>query len=599
MNPKHTWLWVLVAAGLFAAIFLHHRFAPQPDTGPVYLLPGLETNAIRSVEILPANQRAIRADRTNGGWQLADPVNFPARTEALESLLAALARAVPATRISAQELGNLRDANDKFGFNPPPFTVILQPGDQHIQFGHKNGPGDQVFVKLVGAEGVAVVDAGLAKLLPRTPDDWRETALVDFSRLEFDSLAVTNGAKILELHHDRTNGLWRMTLPMEARADKIKILESLEKLQSLRALQFVDRPASDLETLGLQPPELTLAFKRGTNTALRLAFGRLLNNETNQIYARRNDEKTVLVVAKDPLEIWHAAHETFRDRHLISPTGPLAAIEFHAQDTFALHRTNSAWVVTPQNYQADTALVTSLLTNLGGLQVAQFYKDAVVAPDLPALGLSTPVYQLVFYAAATNTAAGGTNPVIAGVDFGTNQDGLIYARRFDEPLSVYAIRLADVQGLPITALQLRDRSIWKFSTNDVTRVTIRQHGKTRQLLRQGAGNWSLAPGSQGILDDVQIAAIEETVFRLGELSADAWVERGEPNREHFGFKPDGLQLSVELRDGKKLDLEFGGPASMGSAYALVTQGQEPWVFEFQPMLLQLVQLFLATPAGTP
>lgn len=599
MNPKHTWLWVLVAAGLFAAIFLHHRFAPRPATGPDLLLPGLDSVGVSSVEILPANQRAIQAARTHGVWQLAEPVHFPARTEALETLIAALARAVPTTRIAAQELGNLRDANDKFGFNPPPFTVILQPGDRHIQFGSKNGPGDQVFVKVVGAEGVAVMDAALLKLLPRSVDDWRETALADFARLEFDRLFVTNGAKILELHRDATNGLWRMALPMESRADKAKILESLEKLQSLQALQFFDRPPSDLETFGLQPAELSLTFQRGTNTALRLTFGRGLNNSTNQIYARRNDEKTVLAVAKEPLEIWHAAHETFRDRHLISPTGPLAAIEFHAQEIFTLRRTNTAWILTPQNYPADAALVTALLTNLGGLQVAQFYKDAVVAPDLPALGLATPAYQLIFYAADTNAAAGGTNRVIAGVDFGTNQDGLIYARRFDEPLSVYSIRLAEVQGLPITALQLRDRAIWKFSTNDVARVTIRQSGKVRQLLRQGAGNWSLAPGSQGILDDVQIAAIEETVFRLGELSADAWVERGETNREHFGFKRDGLQISVELHDGKKLDVEFGGPASMGSAYALVTQQQEPWVFEFPPVLHQLVQMFLAIPAAAP
>ena len=598
MNPKHTWLWVLVAAGLFTGIFLHHRFAFKPVTGPARLLPGLETGGVTSVEILPANQRAIHAGRTNGVWQLADPVNFPARAEAVEALLTALAQAVPATRITAQEFGSLRNANDTFGFNPPAFTVILQPGDRHVQFGNRNGPGDQVFVKVVGADGVAVVDAGLLKLLPRAVDDWRETALVDFARLEFDRLLVTNGAKILDLRRDVTNGLWRMVLPMEARADKLIILAALEKLSGLRALQFLDRPAADLETFGLQPPELSLAFKRGTNTALRLTFGKGLNNETNRIYARRNEEKTVLAVAGEPLEPWHAAHETFRDRHLISPTGPLAAIEFHAQETFTLRRTNTAWIVTPQNYPADAALVSELLTNLGGLQVAQFYKDVVVAPDLPALGLATPVYQINFQAAATNAAAGGTNAIIAGVDFGTNQDGLIYARRLDESF-VYTVRLADVRGLPITALQLRERAIWKFSTNDVIRVTVRQNGKVRQLLRQGAGSWSLAPGSQGILDDVQIAAIEETVFRLGELSADSWVERGGTNRERYGFTADGLRLSVELRGGEKLELEFGGPASLGSAYALVSQNQEPWVFEFPPVLHQLVQLFLAIPAGTP
>ena len=89
------------------------------------------------------------------------------------------------------------------------------------------------------------------------------------------------------------------------------------------------------------------------------------------------------------------------------------------------------------------------------------------------------------------------------------------------------------------------------------------------------------------------------MFRLGELSAESWVERGMQNRERYGFKPDGLQLSVELRSGEKLDLEFGGPASLGSPYALVSQNQEPWIFEFPPVLHQLVQLFLTIPAGTP
>ena len=594
MNPKNTWLWVLVAAGLFTAIFLHHRFAPRPETGPFRLLPGLEVGAIRTLEILPANQRGIRAELTNGLWQLTEPVRFPARAAAVTNLLAMLEQIVPTTRINAQELGNMRDANEKFGFNPPPFTVVLQPGDQHIQIGNKNGPGDQVFVKVVGREVVAVVDAGLLKLIPRSVDDWRETALVDFARLDFDQLSVTNGAKVLELHRNLTNGLWRMVLPMEARADRLKIVEALGKLQELVALRFTDNPKSDLDTFGLQPPALSLAFKRGTNTVLLLAFGKNLTGETNQIYARRNGENTVLTVAADALEPWHAAHETFRDRQLVSPTGPLAAIEFHAAEDFALRRTNSQWIVTPQNYPADPALVSALLTNLGALQVAQFYRDVVVAPDLPALGLAEPAYKIFFQATVTNAALERTNVTVGEIDFGTNQDGLIYARRADESF-VYTIKQADVQRLPVTALQLRERAIWNFSTNDVARLTVRQNGKTRQWLRKDTGNWSLAPGSQGIMDEVTSAAIEETVYRFGHLQAEAWVERGDQNRARHGFQPDGLRLSLELQTGKKLDLEFGGEASVGSPYALVTLNQEPWVFEFPPMLYQLVQTFLVIP----
>src|SRR4051812_22822595 len=129
MNPKHTWLWVLVPGGLFVGIFLYQRFSPKPETGPFRLLPGLETNAVRSVEILPANQRPIRVELTNGSWRLVEPISFPARAAAIGELLATLAEIVPTTHVNAEEVGNIRDANEKFGFNPPPVTVILQPGD--------------------------------------------------------------------------------------------------------------------------------------------------------------------------------------------------------------------------------------------------------------------------------------------------------------------------------------------------------------------------------------------------------------------------------------------------------------------------------------
>ncbi|MFO1489227.1 MAG: DUF4340 domain-containing protein [Verrucomicrobiota bacterium] len=592
MQPKHTWLWLLVAVGLFAGIFLHHRYSPRPERGPFKLLPGFSAAAVTSVEILPANQRAIHAEKSGKAWRLTEPIQFPARNPAIAQLLARLEEIVPHTRVSSEEIGNMRDANEKFGFNPPPFTIVLQPGDQHIQLGNKNGPGDSVFVKVVGRDGLSVVDAELLRLIPRSMDDWREDMLTDFARLEFDQLYVTNGAKVLELERNLTNGLWRLVLPMAARADRTKIIDSLQKLQNVRTSQFVDQPKLDWDSYGLQTPDLSLAFKSGTNLSLLLAFGRSPTNDATRVYARRNDENTVMLVSKELIEPWHAAHETFRDRHLVTPSGPLSAIEFHGLEQFALRRTNSQWLVAPQNYAADTALVTALITNLGALQVAQFYKDVVVAPDLPALGLAEPAYRLIFKAHSTNAAGVVTDVPVGEIDFGTNQNDLIFAQRTDEPF-VYAVHLEDFQRLPMSALQLRDRTVWSFSTNDVARLTVRHGGKTRALLRRDNGDWKFAPGTQGIMDEVTSQAIEETVYRFGCLEAEAWAGRGEENRSLYGFQPEGMHVSIELKSGRVLDVEFGGQASLGSPFAQVNLNGEVWTFEFPPMLYQLVQSFLA------
>ena len=148
----------------------------------------------------------------------------------------------------------------------PPSSSSSRAILRGCEWAPKTAPGDQVFVQVVGVEGVYVVDAGFLQYLPRTPDDWRSTALVDLRGLTPDRLVVTNGAKVFELRRDGTNKLWRMTYPLQARANNAKIEELLQMLQNVRVSQFVpDDPKLDLETFGLRPPELEVALSQGTN----------------------------------------------------------------------------------------------------------------------------------------------------------------------------------------------------------------------------------------------------------------------------------------------------------------------------------------------
>ena len=211
----------------------------------------------------------IRAERTNGVWQLTEPLVYPAQAVSIEKLLAELERLTPAPYITARELRDRPKADEEYGFAAPQATIIIeQPGyTARLLIGAKTAPGDQVFLQVVGVEGVYVVDADFLKYIPRTADDWRDTALLDLKGLAFDRLAVTNGAKVFELRRDATNKLWRMVYPLQARANNARTEESLQMLQSVRVRQFVaDDPKADLEAFGLQPPELEVALGQGTNT---------------------------------------------------------------------------------------------------------------------------------------------------------------------------------------------------------------------------------------------------------------------------------------------------------------------------------------------
>src|SRR5436190_22653850 len=103
MNPKSTIRWVIAAAALFAFIFFFERHLRKPETGPAKVLPGLIAADVNSLQILPKGQLPIHAKRINGVWHLTEPLDYPARTNRIEALLAAL-ESLTATFIPPQEL---------------------------------------------------------------------------------------------------------------------------------------------------------------------------------------------------------------------------------------------------------------------------------------------------------------------------------------------------------------------------------------------------------------------------------------------------------------------------------------------------------------
>jgi hypothetical protein len=280
-------------------------------------------------------------------------------------------------------------------------------------------------------------------------------------------------------------------------------------------------------------------------------------------------------------------HTELRDRHLFS-FGPaeLDTIEVAAGlEKFTLRRqTNGLWTVAePQSALVDPEMMRDWLIDLERLE-GNVEKDVVT--DFTTYALTSPARQYALRASFPNAAGLVTNRLLSRLDIGGIAGDKIFVRRADEN-SVYSITLADFDRLPAAAWQLRDRRVWSFSTNQVSRVTVRHRGMTRQWVRSPTGQWRFAAGSSGILDDRQFA-LEETMFRLGELRAVIWVARGEQERARFGFTDDGYKMTIELKNGDKtnaLSLEFGAqaPAKEGQArepYAQASVDGQSWIFEF-------------------
>jgi Domain of unknown function (DUF4340) len=597
MNSKTTGIWFVIAALLFAVILFVEHFFHSSAKIQTNILPHFQPANITSVQVFPAGAVEIQAERTNQTWSLSEPISYPAQTAAIEALLDTLQKLTFAIRLSAADLRSHPDADKEFGFENPQVSLNLGSSTKHwqIKIGNRTPPGDQVYLRVVGVDGMFVVSADWLKLIPHSANDWRSTALVAAGGNHFDSIILTNGATAIELHRDPTNHLWYMTRPLSARANNSRITDALEHLQMAHITQFItDNSNADLTAYGLQPADLDLWLGHGTNFSTGIELGKSPTNDSTQIFVRRDGWNAIVTAAKDSFTLWHGSVNDFRDPNLVELTAPVNEIALQENTNhFVLQREGTnEWTIPGEKFPVDSDSVQSLIQVLSQLQVADFVKDAATPTDLQNYGFAKPSRQITLY-----SKAGDTNSVIAELLFGSVQTNEVFVRRADEPSSsICAITTEDYNRLPEFSWEFRDRRIWSFNPTNVTQITLHQDGKTRTLTHDGFNKWSLAAGSQGIIDST---SVEQTLDQLSTLVAEGWVGRNITDPQKYGFKPGNLQITIELKNGEKHTVDFGKQLSNQVTLASVTLDGERWAFVFPEGAYLFVLSYLTIPANVP
>ena len=603
MNWKSTWLLLALAAVLFAFIYVVERHTGATSTvqPPQHLVP-LKPAEVTILQLRRTNQLILRVEKTNENWNLTVPLFYPAQNFAVENVLKVIADMTSEAYLSGPELAGSGKTIAEFGLDVPAATLTLQHGGRRteILFGSKTATGDQVYVQLLSSRGIYVVNADLFDLLPRSSSGWRDTTLVNLNGLTINRIEVRAPGRGFTVEVDATNKVYNLTKPTPARVNMARLETFWRAILTARAQQFVtDDPGAELEEYGLRPPEAELAFGLGTNDIAVVQFGKSPTNDPTRVYVRRMSHTNIVLAPRTVLEAVQVSPNELRDRRLLSlSTNAVDTIEVTGPEGFAVRRQfNGVWVVLePQATLVDSDLMREWLNVLGTLE-GNVEKDLVT--DFATYGLASPARRYLLKTTVTNVAGLVTNRTLAALAIGARQDNKVFARRDDET-SVYWIDVADFTRLPSASWQLRDRRVWSFTTNQISRVTIRHRGYTRQMIRNSSGDWALAPGSQGVNDPF---AIEETLFRLGELRAAVWVARGDESRSGFGFAEDGHKLTIELKTGDRtnaLSLEFGNKRAPSLfPYAMAAVDGQNWIFEFPLQLYFHVLRDLSNPTPRP
>ena len=427
-------------------------------------------------------------------------------------------------------------------------------------------------------------------------NDWRDTSLAA-DDTGCDSILLTNGTKIIELTNDPVSHLWQMVRPLAARANGDYIAAALQKLQTARVSQFVtDNSNADMSAFGLQPANLDLWLEKGSNVLTGLRLGKASTNGSTEIFAKREGWNAVVTTPIQPLTAWFGTINDFRDPYLFELTAPVAEIEMIGPGTnhFILDRQGAnGWTIPGETFPVDSDSVQSFIQTLAGLRVSEFVKDVTTPADMPTYGMATPSRQIIL-----RRAVGDTKAVIAQLLFGAARTNEVFVQRSDEN-SIYAITPDDFNSLPAGPdWQFRDRRIWNFSEGDVTEITVHQNGKTMEVLHNGPNRWAPAPGSQGIINGPGVEYLAQDLGELAVGSGAAWWSRGVPDPARVGLKPGNLSITVTLKDGQTLTVDFGLQLGQ-TALAATTLDGERWVFIFPPEIYQLIMSYLAISPNVP
>jgi len=596
MTWKTTWLLLGSAALLLGFIVLFDgRAGKRTDVSAVQskLVP-ISPESVTAIQLHRTNQFIVRVERTNQGWSVTAPISYPAQSYTIERLLADLTSLSSYTYLSPEELRAGGKTVAAFGLDLPMVTLTLHHEGKRTEllFGSSTAAGDMDYFQVLDRPGIYVIPSDVARRLPQSANQWRDPLLLSLEGVSWDRFEVRSQGRGFALQF--TNGQFHLSKPTPARADRAKVDAVLRKLINEPVVSFVaDNVQSGLDELGFQPAEAELAFGLGTNDSVVVQFGKSPSNDV--VYARRLLNNNVVLVSRSVLEALQVPALELRDRHLVSfePTS-VDSIEVTGDESFTLRRqgTNS-WVLgeSPGN-PADSELVSQCLNSMRAVE-GDVEKDVVT--DFAAYGLAQPLRRYVLKSANTNSSDSSTNQQLAWLEIGGRHESKVFARGSES--TVYSVEPSFVDRLPAAAWQLRDRRIWSFNSNQVSRLTLRHKGQTRQLVRGFAGDWKFESGS-GILTNP--FALDEIMARLGELRAAVWVDRGEGKRQLYGFRDDSDKLIIELKNGEKLQaltLEFGDRAASNCPYAQAVVDGQTWIFEFplqmhilvvQPLLNQIV-----------
>jgi hypothetical protein len=346
---------------------------------------------------------------------------------------------------------------------------------------------------------------------------------------------------------------WKLTDPAAVAADESEVSGVANSLASADIVRVVDENATNLNDYGLSNPKVEIAFKAAGDKDYRRLFLGEKSPTGADVFARRNDEKKVFLIASFQETSLNKSAFDLRDKSILKiDRDKIDGVELTAGGpTLKIAKDGGEWKLkAPVDVRADFGTVEGLIGRLQTARMKSIVAENATPADLKKYGFDKPQ-------ASINLDAGSAKATL--FIGGKADDGSLYARDASKSM-VVTVEASLLDEAKKGADDYRRKDLFEFRAYNATHVEIARNGQTVTFERVKSGNdkpdtWHRVSPNPGNVDKDKFDAF---LARLANMRA----EKFETSTASTGLGKPAMAIVVKFDEGKKEErVTFGQSGS--------------------------------------
>jgi hypothetical protein len=366
----------------------------------------------------------------------------------------------------------------------------------------------------------------------------KEDRLVDLASADIQKVQVTkdDGTTLTLAKDDK--GDWKITSPLEAKADATEANSLTTTFSSLHIDRVVEKTPKDLKDYGIPRDEVSLWVK-GSDKPVTVLIG--MENPLDQsFFAKRADDPRVVLLSSSLKYTLDTKRFDYREKDVFKfDTSEVKSVSVLAGSvSWEAVREGETWrLVSPVRALAVKSKIDSLLDALSGLRAKEFVSEDKAPVDVKKYGLEKPAYTVTLKLPAANR----------DIVFSLQKEGdksYALTSQSNKIISFEGSLLSELDKKPD---ELRDKKVAEFYSWEADRISVKASAFELTAVKEkgkDGDKWLLETPSKDPADGTKIEAL---IRKLEGLEAAEFIDNP-GSLDRYGLEKPAAEIRIWTKD---------------------------------------------------